>query len=244
MQGDTAALSARLYDACQLAGVVRVARLAPAVIAAVARRTAWVRAVASIEQLLDLTAYAAGDSTYKSRFVKKMQRSSAKMAAWLKPPRPLSAATEATMTLEVTAEQLEAAAGRVLDRGDGASEDLEPCPAQFFCGSAWLISLYVRAAQDGLRFGAFVEVQDEGLCPLGPGQCIRCTATVMACRGPDAPPQRSLLWSDTPHCGEARGRVDFWSLGPQAGWDAGAWAAKGLLLEGGVVRVVATLKAP
>ena len=151
----------------------------------------------------------------------------------------------------MTAEQLEAAARRALARGPGEVEQLEPCPVQFFRGFTWQLYAHLSETEAGLSFGVFLQVQDDKLFARGQWQWIRCKATVRACQ--EAPvegerPQHAKirgfaasLWS----IGGGMGKPDFWGLGPQVGWAAATWAAKGLLLEGGrVVRVVATLQAP
>ena len=190
-----------------------------------ARRTAWVQAAVSTEELFDLVAYPGGDHLYKSRSIHDMQHSSAAMAGWLKRPRPLSAVTEAEFTLKVTAEELEAAAQRVLAGGDGAFEYVEPCPSQFFRGFMWQLYVQVTVAEDGLRFCIYLQVQDEELYALGPGQHICCTATFTACQ--EAPgageegrltiPARLETQFSVDNCW---GWPDFWELSPQAGWDA------------------------
>ena len=154
-------------------------------------------------------------------------------------------------TLEVTAEQLEAAAQRVLARGARAVEHLRNCRVRMFRGFLWQLYLQVKAAEGGLMFGVYVEVRENTMFARGPGQWIRCSATDTACQdspGAGARPRRPSIpaKSAMQHIvGVPWGWRDFFLLGSQAGWDAAAWAAKGLLLEGGkVVRVLATLKAP
>ena len=151
----------------------------------------------------------------------------------------------------MTAGQLEAAARRVLSGDADAEERLPPCPAQFFRGWFWELHVCVEASEDGLMFGVYVNLLDIKLFAPGPGQCVRCTATLTACQeapGAGEPPRhtRILPMIEAQHfVGQGYGWPDFWELGPQAGWDAAAWVAKGLLLEGGsVVRVVATFEAP
>ena len=132
----------------------------------------------------------------------------------------------------------------MLARGAGAAECLDPGPAQFFRGFSSRLTLDVEAAEDGLDFGVFLAVQDDKLFARGPGQCVRCSAIVTAC--PEVP-GASIRTFSVPQCsiGGSWGARDFWGLGPQAGWDAEAWADTGLLLDGGrAVRVVATLEAP
>ena len=148
----------------------------------------------------------------------------------------------------MTAEQLEAAARRALAGDAGKEEHLVPCPAQFFRGFPWEVYVCVQASEDGLYFDLCVAINEE-LFALGPAQCVRCSATFTACQVPGAGERLRhpsiSEWGTMQHfVGVECGCADFWELGPQAGWDAAAWAANGLLLEGGRVRVVATLEEP
>jgi hypothetical protein len=231
--GDTC----RAEAARALAGVVRLGRLSPMAAATVAPKTEWLMAVVSLEELLAATAFAAGDGVYKDRVREEKGGVAARRPEWFKPRRPRSVVTKAKFEVEVTAEVLEAAAQRVL--AGSAREELSLCPPLFFRGFQLCPKFEARKMDDGVCFGAFLHVADEGHFAKGAGQGVRCKATFCARRARE----HAFYDSMAPAVGACQGWRDFWELGVQKGWDAAAWSAKGLLLEGGKVRVAVTVEA-
>jgi hypothetical protein len=246
--GDAAA---QKLAAAALAAVVRFGRLSPTVAGTVAAGLPWVRSAVSLEDLLQVAVFAAGSPAYQAAAASTPPMGGRVHAvvrhpAWALPPRPPSAVTRAVFTVEVTARELEAAAQLVLS-GEASSKRLRGCSAQFYRGFLWQPTLQVARQGSGVLFGAYVSVRNFGADP-GPGQCVPAKVAFRAIQE----------WQDVPEVplpivnaadfvvsvGYHRGWRDFFCLGPQASWDPAAWAAEGLLLKGGKVRVEVELTMP
>jgi hypothetical protein len=159
--------------------------------------------------------------------------------------------------IEVSVEQLKAATEAVLavardGGGEGVGvQKLVEGPARFFRGFKWrgCITIVPGEGQHTVEYSVGLELVDEGRFDVCADQLIVCKATFLALQRPTIAVQRAARRFESISaihgCAHRIGHVchwgDFWGLGPQAGWDPAAWQAKGLLLDGGKVKVRLTL---
>ncbi|KAI8463473.1 MAG: hypothetical protein J3K34DRAFT_462419 [Monoraphidium minutum] len=240
---------ARRQDARALAAVLRLGRLSPVVAATIVPRTSWLAAAVGMPRLLDVVAFTAGGDEYARGAWEKDPRGGvfAARPEWFLPARPPSAVERVVFDVQATAEEMRGAVEEALAADDGEAW-LWPCAPRFFRGFLWQPRLSVSRCDGVLvKFGLYMSLANEGLVnEAAEEQIIPCHVSTHPVQQPGSDHASVPAWSSVlPVCTCSNwGWDDGWELGPQAGWDPAAWEAKGLLLEGGRVRVTVTLSDP
>ncbi|KAI8476703.1 MAG: hypothetical protein J3K34DRAFT_516287 [Monoraphidium minutum] len=241
---------ARRRDARALAGALRLGRLSPIVALTVALRTPWLVEAVMLPHMHSIAAFTAGGKHYARAVLRDGARAGCfeSNPEWFLPARPPSGAI-CTVQGEITSDELEALvkeAPAVSGEDRAACAPLRGAELIYFRGFACRWQVHVKAPPGGsLSFGLFLHFEDEGLFDIACGQVLACHATAEAVHKAGALCTKLTRTTVlTPLLGQEYGWPNFWDVGRQMGFDPARWEARGLLLEGGRVRVELTLSAP
>lgn len=103
----------------------------------------------------------------------------------------------------------------------------------------------------GVKYGMWMRIVDRGWFNVQPDQRIPChlrlstvskNCALKPSRGQRRPAGIVVESDKATPVGGWVGSVDFWELGMQESWSVEAWERKGLVLEGGKVRVEVQLR--